>query len=873
MRPPTGSIGAPPVLPRTYLDRSHLRRALDAAAAATVTEVVGPAGSGKTLGVAGWVERRRAESARSAGPVEPPTRWCTVTPGLTVEGLRALLAPAPGPGADDDPAQRAAVRVVLDNAERLTTACVTELERVLDVSPAGLHVVLITRWDLPVRRLAPMLLGTMSVVRGDVVRLTDEEVRSLVALHAPSCPAGVVDAIVDQTRGWAAAVVLAARAARRLRDRPSGAAALRTAGSDLVGQEAFASLGPRERHVLLAVGHEETVTASSAVHLSQDPGAAEVVEGLEQTGLLVQREPAITAPGAAEDVFRVHPILLQVVRRRFAAGGPEVDRARAAVAHAARADLARGEIGAGLRRTYDGAGPELAVAALARHGLTAVLRDEGRAVGTLVRLAAGAMEAEPGAWVAAAVDRWFAGDVEGAARWSGRLVAAHTPGLTGTTTGTTGTTAGTARRAAAADVAIAHLLRAQLGAEDVAAACDAAAGHRSPGGVDDAPRHGLLSHLRGAARSWTGELAGAESDLAGAVLASRTHAFRVLLRDSLQALALTELLRGRPLAAAEVAAEAQRSDVAHGTLALAVSDAAAARLDPWRHASGPATVPPPAGHALVASYLAHVTAAQRLAVRGRADEAASVLSLPPPLPALPRHLAVDLRVRRALVAVACDDHDTLSEVEAELEAWDAEPERALVQGISAICRSDLAPAATHLRRAAATARSAVVAVTATVTAAQVAAARGDRRTARRLVTEAVVRAEHRRDAVPFLGWVGRLVPVHVLLAEAAPGRATSSWADGLTRAARAHGSVAERARARTVTAPASGVRGAARPALTLREVEVLTELSRGATYGDIAGTLVVSSNTVKTHVTSLYAKLGATRRSEALAAARALDLI
>jgi LuxR family transcriptional regulator, maltose regulon positive regulatory protein len=64
-----------------------------------------------------------------------------------------------------------------------------------------------------------------------------------------------------------------------------------------------------------------------------------------------------------------------------------------------------------------------------------------------------------------------------------------------------------------------------------------------------------------------------------------------------------------------------------------------------------------------------------------------------------------------------------------------------------------------------------------------------------------------------------------------------------------------------------------RPLLSPREREVLGELARGATYADIAASLFVSENTVKTHVSSLYGKLAVSRRSEALAVARSLHLL
>lgn len=63
------------------------------------------------------------------------------------------------------------------------------------------------------------------------------------------------------------------------------------------------------------------------------------------------------------------------------------------------------------------------------------------------------------------------------------------------------------------------------------------------------------------------------------------------------------------------------------------------------------------------------------------------------------------------------------------------------------------------------------------------------------------------------------------------------------------------------------------PTLSARQHEVLRELARGSTYADIAANLFVSENTVKTHVSGLYAKLAVGRRSEALAVARKLHLL
>ena len=61
--------------------------------------------------------------------------------------------------------------------------------------------------------------------------------------------------------------------------------------------------------------------------------------------------------------------------------------------------------------------------------------------------------------------------------------------------------------------------------------------------------------------------------------------------------------------------------------------------------------------------------------------------------------------------------------------------------------------------------------------------------------------------------------------------------------------------------------------LTQRETDVLHELALGGSYVDIAHALYVTENTVKTHIASLYRKLGAERRADALRRARSAGLL
>jgi ATP/maltotriose-dependent transcriptional regulator MalT len=62
-------------------------------------------------------------------------------------------------------------------------------------------------------------------------------------------------------------------------------------------------------------------------------------------------------------------------------------------------------------------------------------------------------------------------------------------------------------------------------------------------------------------------------------------------------------------------------------------------------------------------------------------------------------------------------------------------------------------------------------------------------------------------------------------------------------------------------------------ALTGREVEILGLLAEGLGNKAIAGRLGISEHTVKTHVTSVFAKLAVSTRAEAVANAIRLGLI
>jgi DNA-binding CsgD family transcriptional regulator len=58
-----------------------------------------------------------------------------------------------------------------------------------------------------------------------------------------------------------------------------------------------------------------------------------------------------------------------------------------------------------------------------------------------------------------------------------------------------------------------------------------------------------------------------------------------------------------------------------------------------------------------------------------------------------------------------------------------------------------------------------------------------------------------------------------------------------------------------------------------RELDVLKEIAAGRSNKEIAARFHVSPNTIKTHVTRLYDKLGAKRRTDAVNKARELGIV
>ena len=243
---------------------------------------------------------------------------------------------------------------------------------------------------------------------------------------------------------------------------------------------------------------------------------------------------------------------------------------------------------------------------------------------------------------------------------------------------------------------------------------------------------------------------------------------------------------------------------------------------------------------------------------------------------LPERLRAVLLIERAFLAALCDDHQTLRNLAEELGQRGFTGESALLRGVHADMVGELRHAVAFFSEATETTMldQPPCRALALTCQAQLSDALGDDQLAHHALRTAVAITEIRGNFVPFLGWSRHGTPVHLLLRRLDLGGA-HQWLEELVSLTGGQSGIVTTLAPTipTVRERSSGVEPMAPTALSPRERDVLRELARGATYADIASGLFVSENTVKTHVSSLYSKLGATRRSEALAIARRLELL
>jgi LuxR family maltose regulon positive regulatory protein len=341
---------------------------LDRAGQGDVVLVSAPAGYGKTAMLTEWLSTDPVHTAWvSLSPIDDSDRWfwsillssLRSCPAMPADNALHDLALPEDPS--HDPEFLAAVAdaldgieepltIVLDNIQELTApAAVLGLQSLLRDRPRGLRVVLAGRRDPPVPLGRLRAAARLVEVRAEHLRFTTEEAAAMLAPTGYVFSLDLVAVLVAETGGWAVGLRLAAPAlaAAKPTDFVNDLVGTDRAMSDYLVEEVLQALPKQTRHVLDAVSVCEIVSASLAAALCDLPEAGDILDALERETGLVYR----TGPGRARfvvepllrahllaDLRRRHPEIVASLHVRAARWFTEQDMAAEAVDHALSAD-------------------------------------------------------------------------------------------------------------------------------------------------------------------------------------------------------------------------------------------------------------------------------------------------------------------------------------------------------------------------------------------------------------------------------------------------------------------------------------------------------------------------------------------------------
>ncbi|MFF4862910.1 LuxR C-terminal-related transcriptional regulator [Streptomyces sp. NPDC001231] len=855
---------AVPVPPATFLRRRRLLDHLDQALTTPLTMVNGGAGAGKTLLVADWaahLERPVAWLTADATDQAPGVFWAYLLEALRACGaqeIRDVGCPAEAAVVDHGLLARLAARlngrdrpvmVILDEYDRVTAPEIADqLGFVLHHAGQGMHLVLVTRTEptLPLHRYRAD--GTLTEIRDAELAFTAEEAGTLLELHGLRLGGDAARALVERTRGWAAGLRLCALAAQQSSD-PETYLKEFEAGQSTIADFLLAEVLKRQpaptQDLLLRVSVLDRFCPDLANALAGRRDAEPILAELHRANAFVEH--------LGHSWYRLHPLFAEILaahlRVRFPSLETELHRRAAewlrhtgplpeTLAHGAAAgdwrftaralvdDLAIGEFFTGLRSgdlgelfsrmTPETAGPEADLVRAARELSDG---DLGHARPHLEH---------------ARRELARAGADMAAARLSFALLDTLAARLTGAP--------GRAEHAARTARELQQDLPAEL--------------------LDKHPELAALlqTHL-GAARLWAGRFEDARAALSAAAAGS-DGATALPREESLSQLALIDYLTGWPTRAERkvlaALADAERFSLAEptgsglGRLVLAAVAVDRDELEEAQALLDRATAPQPVPWDPVAAAGLIIARARLQLARGEARAALETAeSAVPAAVASPwaeahtalvvsaAHLAEgrpELAVKVLEDAVGTDAACTVAAARAHLAAGDPGTALDLLDALPAGPRSG--PAVT---------------VRALLVRAEATGRQGDHATARRLATRALLEARNERLWRPFHEagpWLRRLLDT-----DAFPGPPARPG-------------------------PPSGTDpGTGRPAalvvdrLSGRERDVLQRVALMMTTEEIAADLFVSVNTVKTHLKSVYRKLGVNRRNEAVHRARELRLL
>lgn len=327
-----------PATAPAVLVRERLHDLLDAAVAGTdvgpsVTVVCAPAGSGKTTMLATWA-RQRVDRSRSrvawvsvdTEDNEPALLWSAVVRALEVGGVWPDSGPRGGPPVQPNEPCAAFLAALIAEVEQVPESIVLVLDGVhvleseevlrtvdflLRHSPATLQIVLAARFPPPLMLPRLRLEGRLREIDPDNLTFTAIEARLAYARDGVQLTGKELGMLMERTEGWAAGLRLAAS---RFDDEGRQGEPITDFTGDeqvvadyLIG-EVVARQSEEVQRFMLATCVCRSFTAQLAAELSQQENSGQIIDWLERTGIIVSRQDR----GCRG--YRYHPLLRGYLR-------------------------------------------------------------------------------------------------------------------------------------------------------------------------------------------------------------------------------------------------------------------------------------------------------------------------------------------------------------------------------------------------------------------------------------------------------------------------------------------------------------------------------------------------------------------------------
>jgi LuxR family maltose regulon positive regulatory protein len=399
--------------------------------AGRVTEVSGPAGSGKSVLLRSWIDEsglaEHTAQVRVGDEDGDPRRfWLSVAAALrdTAAGSALVRPVTAAPDLDgwavveqlltDLGPLRDRIWLVIDDVHALGSAeALRQLELFLMRAPAGVRFVLASRPNLRLGLHRLRLEGELTEIRAASLRFSRDEARALFEAAGVRLSGAGLDLLHERTEGWAAGLRLAALALAGHPDPERFAAEFcgseRTVAEYLLA-EVFERQSDEVRRLLSRTSVLDRVSGPLADLLTGGSGGERILQKLEQAGAFV------VALDARRSWFRYHRLFADLLELELRQNEP----AELATLHGTAADWFA-EHGFGveaIRHAQAARDWERAGRLLADHWLDATLNGQAAAAHQLVSsFPADAVSADAELTAVAAAAELSGGSLEEAARY------------------------------------------------------------------------------------------------------------------------------------------------------------------------------------------------------------------------------------------------------------------------------------------------------------------------------------------------------------------------------------------------------------------------------------------------------------------------